>query len=201
MTVPTYSAITDAALQAGQPITTTLMFQMRDNPLSIIGGDASAPRIEPIAVSPKCFSAYRSSSVNLSSQSVLAVAFNVENSDIDGEYNTSNGRYTPQVAGLYYFTSQITVNPQSFSTNYYRAIIYKNTSAVAISDIWVSDSNNNDWQDGNHAVTVSALVYMNGSTDYVYIGAQQLGSTQAGFVSGSANQETNFKGFMVGGNW
>lgn len=41
----TYSAITDASLQAGQPITTTLMFQLRDNPLAIAEADASAPRV------------------------------------------------------------------------------------------------------------------------------------------------------------
>lgn len=45
MTVPTYNALSDASLQPGQPITTSMMFALRDNPLAIAGADISAPRV------------------------------------------------------------------------------------------------------------------------------------------------------------
>ena len=46
--MPTYTAIPDANLEPGKPARSVDAILLRDNPLAIIEGDATAPRIDPI---------------------------------------------------------------------------------------------------------------------------------------------------------
>lgn len=107
------------------------------------------------------FSAYRSSS----NQSVTAgvwtkVQAQTEEYDTASAYdNATNYRFTPQVAGYYQVNGQLC--PSGVPVTRGIAAIYKNGSIHKIGSDFVSDSNTVGRS------TVSALVYLNGTTDYV----------------------------------
>ena len=112
------------------------------------------------------FSAYMGAGQSLSNGSLTKVAFNTKQFDTNNNYDTTNYRFTPTVAGYY----QINVSV-------YLGGMYANS--------WASIyKNGNEWQRGNQAtqqnVNVSSLIYCNGSTDYIEAYAiQTSGSTQS----------------------
>jgi hypothetical protein len=57
------------------------------------------------------FQANRSSDLSVSATTQTEIVFNAEQSDTDGKYNTSNGRYTPGVAGAYFVTASLSFAP------------------------------------------------------------------------------------------
>ena len=115
-------------------------------------------------VTPKVpmFSAIMSASnvQTVSNATFTKVVFDTEEFDTDGWYDTSNGRFTPQTAGYYYFDSMVT--PYSAYTGSAIAI-YKNGLGAKIGDWRLSDVSGGP--------QVHAIIHANGSTDYfeVYI--------------------------------
>lgn len=54
----TFTVIPDTDLDANSPITENIMLALRDNPLAIQQGDASAPRIQKEALGPESVGSY-----------------------------------------------------------------------------------------------------------------------------------------------
>jgi hypothetical protein len=109
------------------------------------------------------FSAYQSSAQSVSSGTWTKVQFQTKEFDTNSNFdNITNYRFTPTVAGYYQITSGISTNGQS--SQIYVGI-YKNGS------LWKRTGIVNSAPDG---ITMSVLVYCNGTTDYIetytYIG-------------------------------
>ena len=133
------------------------------------------------------FSASASGTTTITSGVFTKMVLNAENWDTASCYDsTTNYRFTPNVAGYYLITGSLDAGT---STNQTRAIpvIFRNGSqyrlgvniATAAGNIFTS--------------TVSAQVYLNGSTDYVELFAYVLAST-AQYTAGTA---TWFDGVLV----
>lgn len=98
----TYTAIPNGDVDVDSPITTSLMQALRDNPLAIQEGDASAPRIEPKAISDVSVGAYSTSNFGFTGRAT--VVFNNTFIDTDTSLNTTTGVFTIPVAGTYEFS-------------------------------------------------------------------------------------------------
>jgi hypothetical protein len=110
------------------------------------------------------FSAYINGNQTISNVTQTKVAFNAENFDTNNNYDSStNYRFTPTIAGYYFVNANVLFNSM---TGVQAVSIYKNGTRYLSGDAYASTSNANN-------VRNSALVYMNGSTDYVEIYAYQ----------------------------
>ena len=129
-----------------------------------------------VMINGPAFSAYPSSATSISTSTWFKLTCNTEEFDTNSNYDaTTNYRFTPTVAGYY----QVNVAFSCSANCPIIASIYKNGS---------------EFKRGNQAgatnfaqVTCSALVYLNGTTDYIEgYGYQSSGSTQT--LSNSAIQ-------------
>lgn len=138
-----------------------------------------------VAGNGPAFSAYRSgSSQSISGSTWTKVQFQSEEFDTASCYdNSTNYRFTPTVAGYYQFNSALT---------------YGGTISRALFAFWKNGSESkraNDLNVTGLAVAGSALIYCNGSTDYVEVYAYVVGSSIT--VNPSSGTETYFQGFLV----
>ena len=110
-----------------------------------------------VAGNGPAFSAYPSGTQSLTSAVYTKVACNAEEFDTNGNFdNATNYRFTPTVAGYYQVNGAI--SPNGTSTTACASAIYKNGSAAKYGAYM---------QTVNASSSVSALIYMNGSTDYL----------------------------------
>jgi hypothetical protein len=138
------------------------------------------------------FSAYLSSNQNTSSGVATKIQYNVKTSgdnsafDTNGYYdNTTNYRFLPLIAGYYQVNATYNTNTASLTrANIY---IYKNGSAAKAG----ADYSN---YTGINTLTASALIYLNGSTDYIEIYSLQTGTSPQVFASSSS---TYFQAVLV----
>jgi len=127
------------------------------------------------------FSAYRAPTQSLSAGVFTKIQLNTEEFDTASCYdNATNYRFTPNIAGYYQISGGWQNNANS-SFNY--VLIYKNGSAYK--------NNSSNGANGTGSV-ISALIYFNGSTDYVELYA----FTDAGAIAGSSSN-TIFTGCLM----
>ena len=135
------------------------------------------------AVNGPAFSAYQSSAQTLSTGVTTKIQFQSEEFDTNNNFDsTTNYRFTPTVAGYYQVTGEIQLGVIATSVAVY---IYKNGSAFKYG---VSPTNT-----GGAGIT--ALVYLNGSTDYVEL----YGNIGAGQALSASSIFTYFQAVMVRG--
>ena len=109
------------------------------------------------------FSAYRVSSVQSISDSTLTtILYNAEQVDTDNCYDTSTGRFTPTTAGKYFVTFSTIGSTINSNADFIFGYIKKNTTIVGYSII---DFRANPGKGAT--ITNSAIVSMNGTTDYL----------------------------------
>ena len=127
------------------------------------------------------FEAFLTSDTSMSDIAVVKVPADTEVFDTHNCYdNTTNYRFTPNVAGKYFVYVRVFVDDVASNTNNVIAYIYKNGSTLATARI------NFDNNPGEAASpTVTQVVDMNGSTDYLE--AYGLGD----FISGGGNMKGN----------
>ena len=121
------------------------------------------------ATAAPAFSAYQSSAQNITNATITKVTFTSEEFDTNNNYASST--FTPTVAGYYQVNGCLAfVSPVSTSV----IIVYKN--GVRFKDGVLGSPTALTNQGSN----VSALIYMNGSTDYLELyGFHSAGSTVA----------------------
>lgn len=129
----------------------------------------------PTAAAP-AFSAYASAATTTTNNAFTKIAFQVEEYDTNNNYdNTTNYRFTPTVAGYYQISAgvQFAADPDGGVA----VVIYKNGTAYRTGSFFPN---------GNISpvAVVSALVYFNGSTDYVEIYGYQASGGNLNTVSG-----------------
>lgn len=135
------------------------------------------------------FGAYLSTNQNVTSNVLTKVQINTEEFDTNTNYdNSTNYRFTPTVAGYYQIEANIIVIGGSMTVAF--ATIYKNGSEF-------KRGGQISFNSGNASVfgsAVAALIYLNGSTDYVELYGQGTG-TSPYFLGGQ--QFTWFSGVLV----
>ena len=140
------------------------------------------------------FEAVLSSDVSMSDLTEVKVPADTEIFDTDSCYdNSTNYRFTPNVAGKYFVYVRVFVDDVASNTNNVLAYIYKNGSHLA--DARVNFDNN----PGEAASpTVTQVIDMNGSTDYLE--AYALGDfiSGGGNMKGSSTRVTTFGAFRIG---
>jgi hypothetical protein len=127
------------------------------------------------------FSAYAGTGTTVATSTFTKVLFDTEEFDTNNNYASS--RFTPTVAGYYQISAGFNSTSGTTGTNNVIGI-YKNGTWNKIGSTAV----------GSTYFTISNLVYLNGSTDYVEIYLFQNSGTN--FVTGT-NITSNFAGVMV----
>ena len=105
------------------------------------------------------FSAYLSSDQSISSGVYTKVACDTEDFDTTSDYDTTNYRYTPSVAGYYQVNGSVRSN--TTSQTLFIGAYYKNGSGYRIGFV------SRDATSATNTLNMSDLIYMNGSTDYL----------------------------------
>ena len=115
-------------------------------------------------VNTPAFRAYISADQTLTTATITKAQFNTEVFDTDNCYDTSTYRFTPNVAGKYFFyTSMMLESLTPTRIEYAHAFIYKNGSEEQVRTA-VYSADNISWQTGGD---IGTIVDMNGSSDYV----------------------------------
>ena len=118
------------------------------------------------------FEAYSNSvQAGLTNNTNVKMAANTERFDTDGCYdNSSNYRFTPDVAGKYFVYATADIYSDSSALAYfYTAGIYKNGSGYTFNVRNITASGSDEQQS---STPVYATIDMNGSSDYVEIYAR-----------------------------
>ena len=122
------------------------------------------------------FSAYASATQSVTNTTFTKVVFDVERFDTNNNFASST--FTPTVAGYYQITGAINNSTGTQTV----AMIFKNGS------VFKTGTNNS-----SYTAIVTALVYFNGTTDYVDF----YGYFASGTTTGSGVSQTYFQGAMV----
>ena len=140
---------------------------------SLVQGAGGNYRIEPAA---PAFSAYRSGDQSITSSTWTQVLLNAEEFDTDAAFiSATNYNFSPMVAGYYQISGSAAFSTSNSPSTSYVAI-YKNGS------IFKRGSGNNV----GYVQSISALIYFNGTTDYVELWAYVIAAT-ASIDGGAAN--------------
>ena len=111
------------------------------------------------------FNVKLSSNTDVSSGVTTVVAFNSEQVDTDNAFNTSNYRFVPQTAGKYFIAFTIYALTASAGNANLRAITANIRKNGSNQTQVVQDYNSNFIRQG--CATTTAVIDMNGSTDYI----------------------------------
>lgn len=118
------------------------------------------------------FSAYRNAARNIAGGGTwTAIIPDTEEFDTASCYNTTTGRFTPNVAGYYQINGQVYT---SASAGDLMAAIYKNGALYKYGTRASADGTN-----------VASVVYFNGTTDYVELQVYYAGSSTVALSVGS----------------
>jgi hypothetical protein len=134
-----------------------------------------------VPVNGPAFLAFQSAATSIVNATVTKVLFG--NETFDTNANFASSRFTPTVAGYYQINANVTINA-GVGTNI--VFIYKNGSEYLRGGRVQTTSS-------PAGMTVAAVIYMNGSTDYVEIYA----FTNGGTADTEGNATTNFSGFLA----
>ena len=136
------------------------------------------------------FAARNNSAQTITNSTTATMQFDTEYYDTDNCYNTSNYRFTPNVAGIYLINSTVMI---ASLTGIISLDIRLNGARYANTALRLNPT-------GLQAVANSVLVSMNGSTDYVDIGIfQNSGSNKDTVASPSNNRVNHFSGCYMRG--
>lgn len=136
------------------------------------------------------FQAFKSSNQTVTAGVITKITFGTENLDTHNYYdNAINHRFTPLVAGWYFINASVKFVDATIAAQGAFLYIYRNGSLLQSSTMPYFDN-------GDAVISVSNMIYFNGSTDYVEIFGQT-GGTGATTIGGSGVQETSFSGFKL----
>ena len=108
------------------------------------------------------FSAYQSSGQTISNSTQTKVQCNIEEFDTNSNYdNATNYRFTPTVAGYYQVSGEVCYLINATTANLCDVSLWKNGSRVKQGTTFNTSTG------AVQRPIVSALIYFNGSTDYV----------------------------------
>jgi hypothetical protein len=119
------------------------------------------------------FSAYQGTQQSISTNTWTKIPLSTELFDTNNNFDSStNYRFTPTVAGYYQISASLRVLGTSASNQI--CAIYKNGSAFYSSDNYGGATGNLPQY---MSITLSTLIYLNGSTDYIELWGYSNGSS------------------------
>ena len=128
------------------------------------------------------FMARNNNTQTISSGSSTKVQFDAQHWDTDGCYDTSNYRFTPNLAGYYLIVGNVHVNSTSGTVE---VNIYKNGSR------WANCARNTSGSGGQGAI-VTSMVAFNGTSDYVEVYIYQASGSNKNLGNGNAYSISEF---------
>ena len=149
-----------------------MVTSIKGNATSTFGGNVDVTG--NVVTDAPAFSAYLNTLQLVSNNTWTKIAYDTKEFDTSGNYDTStNYRFTPTVAGYYQVNATFYVET---TENRIHMGIYKNGSIFKRGVRFNAD---NDGVSESAQSVVSALIYLNGSTDYIEIyGLHTGGSTK-----------------------
>lgn len=157
------------------------------------GGVVTFSQIPAIAANPAFRVYLNADQTSISDATITKVQFDTEEFDIGGYYdNSTNYRYTPLIAGYYFFMCVIQcsgTNIDQITNN-----LQKNGTAISWSGPMNADTGASF---GGSSVMNGALVFMNGSSDYVESHIFVEVSSGTVTVEGVNPYRSHFEGFLV----
>jgi hypothetical protein len=108
------------------------------------------------------FSAYKTSTQTFSSSTWTKVTFDTEEYDTNSNYDTSTSRFTPTVAGYYQVNAQLDIYAGGSSITNTLISVYKNGTGHKRGYGASATS-------AETYAPAAALIYMNGTTDYIEV--------------------------------
>lgn len=139
-----------------------------------------------VAGNGPAFSASLGSNQTLSNGVVTKLNLNLEAFDTNNRYDTSLYRFTPNVAGYYFVTGRAVIP----GANYQMVMIYKNGGVV-------KNGVQGEATNAPYGVTVSGLVYLNGSTDFIELYAVQFATGGGSATANAGEAACFFDAFMA----
>jgi hypothetical protein len=136
------------------------------------------------------FSAYAGAGQTVTLATATKVAIDTENFDTNSNFDTSNNRFTPTVAGYYQVNGGVRASVATTFTQF-NSFIYKNGSEICRTQLVASLAASNS------QLFVNTIVYMNGTTDYLELYGSVSGTGTATFVSTSATASSQFSACLV----
>jgi hypothetical protein len=138
------------------------------------------------------FSVYKSTDQTIAYNTTTKVTFDTESFDTNNNFASST--FTPTVAGYYQINAKLFYSGTATRNYYLSNRIYKNGSVASVSAIAI-------YQLGSaaeFAVNQSALIYMNGTTDYLEVYAYTVDYTAgASILLAAGSGYTSFNGTLV----
>lgn len=113
-----------------------------------------------VAGNGPAFSVGVTATQSISANTPTKLAFNVEYSDTNNNYDTTNYRFTPTIAGYYWVSMSVQAQTTNAAVSVI-PVIYKNGSGAGYGSSPNASSTNYPW------AQVGALIYCNGTTDYI----------------------------------
>jgi len=144
-----------------------------------------------VAGNGPAFSAWRNGSQSVSASVYTKALVNVEEFDTANCFDTSTARFTPNVAGYYQFNGLVSMTGGACTT--FTAGVFKNGSEFKRGVQLNLNVSGTSISIG--AAVVSALVFMNGTTDYAELFGFLDGSSTT--FLGSSPAITYFSGFLA----
>jgi hypothetical protein len=135
----------------------------------------------PIIREMPAFQAFLGTAQNNVGSSLVKVNINTIDFDTNSWFDTVNYRYTPQIAGYYFFKGEGIVQTTTSVTSQQVQVRKNNTSIVGRVIGRATASN-------SYYIQATGLVYMNGSTDYVELWAAGTATVASGLTPGRSAQ-------------
>lgn len=186
-----YVYYTSPNTQIAQPGQSTVgTIQIADNAITTAkiapGAVTQSDLASGVAGNGPAFSAYGSALQSIANVTYTKINFNTKEFDTATCFDTTNYRFTPNVAGYYQLNASClgigsTAGGVSVS-------LYKNGSQVRTSAVTNSVSGT------NVAPTISAVIYANGTTDYFEVYGW---NNNGPLLMGSNNTLQSFSGFLA----
>lgn len=139
------------------------------------------------------FSAYASATQTVTLNTATKVAIDTEEFDTNNNFDTTTNRFTPTVAG-YYQVNGILRGSVATTFTVCNVTIYKNGAGYKSTNI----SGTLGAASAN-TIPVSAIIYMNGTTDYLELWGSINGTGAATFVATSSVACSSFSAVLVRG--
>lgn len=150
------------------------------------GGVGQSKLAAGVAGNGPAFSAYGSALQTVANVTNTKINFNTKEFDTANCFDTTNYRFTPNIAGYYQLNASCLA--LGSSAGGVSVHIFKNGSQIRTSSV------TNTVAGTNVAPTISAIVYANGTTDYFEIYAWNNNGPQ---TMGSNNTLQSFSGALV----
>jgi hypothetical protein len=180
----TINASTTAGLVSTADTSGVLAIQAAGTTVATFNSSGVNAGIQVASNAAPAFSAYKSGNQSFSQNTWTKGTFTLEEYDTNSNYDTTNSKFLPTVAGYY----QISCNGylSGGSDNYMQ--LYKNGASASPTQFYV---NFNVSTNAIH-LTFSNLIYLNGSTDYLELWFYSNATSPSLGSSGS-----HFQGFLA----